>query len=203
MQTRRPLRVIGGRYRSRVLNAPPGTATRPTSDRLRETLFNVLAPRIPDARFADLYAGSGAVGIEALSRGAGHVYFSERSRAASDVIRQNLRSLQIHTPFLLEPGGTATLFKRLQAAAVALDLVFLDPPYEEVEEYSRTLAALGGASADLLAPGAVVVAEHSRRQSLLASYGRLQRTRVLTQGDAALSFYLLSSHVAELEIVAI
>ena len=183
------MRVIAGTYRSRLLAAPSGTATRPTSDRLRETLFNVLAPRIADAHFADLYAGSGAVGIEAISRGARQVYFSEASRTAADAIRANLRSLNIHEGFLLESGSTPTLLKRLHAAGIKLDMVFLDPPYEEAEEYSRTLAALGGASTALLAPAAIVVAEHSKKLALAESYGVLHRTRVLTQGDAALSFY--------------
>ena len=185
------MRVIAGEYRSRVLTAPSGTATRPTSDRLRETLFNVLAPHIADARFADLYAGSGAVGIEALSRGAREVYFSEASRVAADVIRQNLRSLKIDHGVLLEAGGTPTLFKRLHAADAVLDIVFLDPPYEAVDEYNRTLAALGGASAVLLAPGALVIAEHARKLALPERHGRLRRTRVLSQGDASLSFYAI------------
>ena len=183
------MRVIAGTYRSRLLAASSGTATRPTSDRLRETLFNVLAPRIADACFADLYAGSGAVGIEAISRGARQVYFSEASRAAADAIRANLRSLNIHEGFLLESGGTPTLLKRLQAAGTKLDVVFLDPPYEQAEEYTRTLAALGAASEMLLAPAAIVVAEHSRKLALAEGYGSLHRTRVLTQGDAVLSFY--------------
>ncbi len=183
------MRVIAGTYRSRLLTAPPGTATRPTSDRLRETLFNVLAPHIADAHFADLYAGSGAVGIEALSRGARHVYFSEASRTAADAIRANLRSLRINEGFLMESGGTPTLLKRLLASGTKLDVVFLDPPYDEPEEYTRTLAALAGSAAVLLGPAALVVAEHSRKLPLAESYGSLRRTRTLPQGDAALSFY--------------
>src|SRR5438309_2956107 len=97
------MRVIGGTYRSRVLVAPKGSATRPTSDRLRETLFNILAPRIEGARFADLYAGSGAVGIEALSRGAAHVYFAERAAPALAAIRSNLASLRLSQGFTIDP----------------------------------------------------------------------------------------------------
>src|ERR1700759_607042 len=96
------MRVIAGTYRSRPLTAPRGMATRPTSDRLRETLFNVLAPRIEGARFADLYAGTGAVGIEALSRGAAHVTFVENSAAAIAALRANLTALKIRSGFQLE-----------------------------------------------------------------------------------------------------
>src|ERR1700749_4170373 len=100
------MRIISGKYRSRSLDAPPGLATRPTSDRLRETLFNVLAPRIEGAAFLDLYAGSGAVGIEALSRGAKHVEFVERAPAALKVMRANLEKLGLKNGFSIHSGST-------------------------------------------------------------------------------------------------
>ena len=137
-----PMRVIAGTFRSRALASPRGTETRPTSDRLRETLFNVIATRVSGARFADLYAGSGAVGIEAISRGATDVFFAEKSDAALAAIRANLRTLGIKGGFQIESGGTATLLKRLRGQP--LDLVFLDPPYEDAEAYSTTLSALAG-----------------------------------------------------------
>ncbi len=182
------MRVIAGTFRSRQLQAPRGLATRPTSDRLRETLFNVLGPRVQGSRFADLYAGSGAVGIEALSRGASAVYFAEKAPSALQALRNNLHTLGI-THADVEVGGTASLLRRLSSrtVAVTLDLVFLDPPYEAAEEYRRTLTALG--AGDLLRPGTVVVAEHARREPLLPGYGRLALTRTLLQGDASLSFY--------------
>lgn len=184
------MRVIAGTFRSRLLAAPRGTSTRPTSDQLRETLFNVLGPRVAGSRVADLYAGSGAVGIEAISRGAAHVYFSENSSTAAASIRGNLRSLDIRTGYTLEPGGTATLLKQLLVAATPLDLVFLDPPYEEAAEYSRTLSTFGNAdSGVLLHPGSLVIAEHARKLPLLPAYGTLRCTRTLVQGDAALSFF--------------
>ena len=183
-----PMRVIAGTFRSRVLQSPRGVATRPTSDRLRETLFNVIATRVPGARFADLYAGSGAVGIEAISRGAAEVFFAEKSEPALTAIRANLRTLGISTSFQVESGGTATLLKRLRGQA--LDIVFLDPPYDDAEAYRTTLTAL--ADGELLHADSLVVAEHAKRQPLLEAYGTLQRTRTLLQGDAALSFYGLS-----------
>lgn len=184
------MRVIAGTYRSRLLQAPRGTATRPTSDRLRETLFNVLSARIAGAQFADLYAGTGAVGIEAISRGAAQVYFAETAPAAVAAIRANLRTLQVPGGFSVELAGTRPLLQRLAADSVALDVVFLDPPYDDAAEYTRTLTTLGSAS--VLAPEALVIAEHTRKASLLDGYGRLQRTRTLLQGDAALSFYRVS-----------
>ena len=183
------MRVIAGTYRSRVLRAPRGTSTRPTSDRLRETLFNVLAARIVGARFADLYAGSGAIGIEAVSRGAAQVYFAETSRAALECIHANLRALQVPAMWTVEGGGTGALLKRLTVGHSPLDVVFLDPPYDDAMEYSRTLTALG--HSPLLHTDGLVVAEHTRKQDLQDGYGRLHRTRTMLQGDAALSFYVL------------
>ena len=188
------MRVIAGTFRSRPLQAPRGLQTRPTSDRLRETLFNVLGSRVAGTRFADLYAGSGAVGIEAISRGAAEVFFAEKHAGAVAAIRANLRSLAIPSGWQIEAGGTAALLKRLSTAStpnpVLLDLVFLDPPYDDAEEYRLTLTALGGGS--LLHPDALVVAEHTRKHPLLDRYGLLRRTRTLLQGDAALSFYAVA-----------
>jgi 16S rRNA (guanine(966)-N(2))-methyltransferase RsmD len=147
----------------------------------------------------DLYAGSGAVGIEAISRGAAHVFFSESAAKAAAVIRANLKALDIRVGTSIEPGGTPTLLKRLVKQGTVLDLVFLDPPYEAADEYTRTLNALGGeAFIPCLSPNVLVIAEHTRKQSLAGSYGRLTRTRTLLQGDAALSFYDLSEPVPEL-----
>ena len=189
------MRVIAGTYRSRPLAAPRGLDTRPTSDRLRETLFNVIAARVPGARFADLYAGSGAVGIEAISRGAAEVFFAEKSPAALAAIRANLRTLKISGEFQVEGSGTAGLLKWLTGKP--LDVIFLDPPYDDAEEYRRTLTMLGSAENGLLAEDALVIAEHTRKQPLLEEYGSLRRTRTLLQGDAALSFYAVP--VVELE----
>jgi len=187
------MRVISGTYRSRRLAAPPGLATRPTSDRLRETLFNILAPRIPGATFADLYAGSGANGIEALSRGATMVLFVEDAAPAMEAIRLNLKSLGIVSSYGLEPRSVSSFLRRLAQNERKLDIVFLDPPYEAVGEYAATLELLGGECASLLGADSVVVAEHRRKQPLAERYGDLVRFRVKEQGDAALSFFRLES----------
>jgi 16S rRNA (guanine966-N2)-methyltransferase len=185
------MRVISGTYRSRRLAAPPGLATRPTSDRLRETLFNILAPRIPGATFADLYAGSGANGIEALSRGASMVLFVENVAPAMEAIRLNLKSLGIVSGYGLEPRNVSSFLRRLTEKQRTLDIVFLDPPYEATDEYSATLEFLGGECVSLLSADSIVVAEHRRRDPLSERYGALARYRVKEQGDAALSFFAL------------
>jgi 16S rRNA (guanine966-N2)-methyltransferase len=179
------MRVIAGTYRSRRLIAPSGLATRPTSDRLRETLFNVLAPRIDGAVFVDLYAGSGAVGIEALSRGASLVYFIDKAPSAVTAIRSNLAALGIRSGFQLESSSVSTALGRISAAG----LIFLDPPYEAANEYERTLSTIGLKAGSLLAEDGIVVAEHSRKSHPAEQYGTLKRYRVLEQGDAGLSFY--------------
>ena len=188
------MRIIAGEFRSRRLEAPAGLATRPTSDRLRETLFNVLASRMEGAVFLDLYAGSGAVGMEALSRGAASVDFVERAPAAVAVLRANLAKLKITEGFRVHTGGVGAWLRRFGTGASSgrkpvFDLVFLDPPYEAAEEYAATLGLLGGGSVELLAPGALVIAEHRRKERLEERYGKLGRTRLLEQGDAGLSFY--------------
>jgi 16S rRNA (guanine(966)-N(2))-methyltransferase RsmD len=192
------MRVIAGSYRSRQLIAPKGSDTRPTSDRLRETLFNILAARIAGCRFADLYAGTGAVGIEAISRGAEQVWFAERAELALTAIRANLKTLKIERGFAIEEKGTGALLERLvksvqKVGAVEgklLDLVYLDPPWEAEAEYTNTLHLLGSARGRLtLAPNALVVAEHNSKTQLAERYGELIQTRTLKQGDAALTFY--------------
>lgn len=185
------MRIIAGTYRSRLLAAPRGMDTRPTSDRLRETLFNVIAPDVGESRFVDLYAGSGAVGLEALSRGAAQVWFAEKAAPALAAIRANLKSLGIRSGFAVEEHGALPLLKRLAACGEAVQIIFLDPPYEAEREYSAVLEFLGGegAQSGLVTAQTLVIAEHRRRGSLAAQYGALQRRRVLEQGDAALSFY--------------
>jgi len=201
------MRVIAGTYRSRQLVAPKGTGTRPTSDRLRETLFSILAMRVPGCRFADLYAGTGAVGIEAISRGAQQVWFAEKAESALAAIRANLKTLKIARGFTLEERGTGALLERLARAAqkpgegaestrsgALLDIVYLDPPWEAEAEYANALHLLGSARGRaMLAPGALVIAEHSSKTPLAERYGELAQTRVLKQGDAALSFYAVAA----------
>ena len=202
------MRIIAGTFRSRTLATPPGSSTRPTSDRLRETLFNVLAPRIEGAAFLDLYAGSGAVGLEAISRGAVRVAFVERAPAALKVLNGNLERLGISTGVRVHAKSVSTFLRGVAGPNPKLEkspkpeenpkpekyeVVFLDPPYDAAEDYAITLGLLGGTAQGILAHGAVVIAEHRRKQQLDERYGNLERTRLLEQGDAAMSFYAVSS----------
>jgi 16S rRNA (guanine966-N2)-methyltransferase len=189
------MRVIAGTYRSRILKSLKGLALRPTSDRLRETLFNVLGPEIAGARFVDVFAGTGAVGIEALSRGAAEVVFIEKHPPAVALIRKNLESLGARSGATVLGTDALRGLEKLAANRAAkytedsppFDFVFVDPPYAAVEEYARVLRVLGSAS--FLAPGSVVIAEHHKKFDLPAHAGSLTRFRILKQGDAALSFY--------------
>lgn len=181
------MRVIAGRFRRRQLAAPPGVATRPTSDRLRETLFNVLAPSIADSVFLDLYAGSGAVGIEALSRGARQVYFAENDRKAARAIRDNLGSLGIEAAAELHEREAIAALRLLDAQAVRADIIFLDPPYDHHGAYEQVLSFL--AASRMLHAATVIVAEHDKHFDPGDAFGALTRYRTLKQGDAVLSFY--------------
>jgi 16S rRNA (guanine966-N2)-methyltransferase len=189
------MRVIAGTYRSRQLSAPRGMKTRPTSDRLRETLFNILSSRLDGCRFVDLYAGTGAVGIEAISRGAEYVWFAENSETALTSLRQNLSTLKIIRGFTLEDRGVGALLQQLGKLDKPVDLVYLDPPYDAKDEYSGTLHFLGSVRGRaMLGPDAIVVAEHSSKVKLDQRYGSLEQTRFLKQGDAALSFFSLAAN---------
>lgn len=185
------MRVIAGQYRRRTLRSLPGLEIRPTADRLRETLFDVLCSGNPDAladsTWFDLYAGTGAVGIEALSRGARMVHFAEISKAAAELIAANLKSLGIRQGFQILRADAAKVLRQLEASASGADYVFLDPPYSMRDEYTKTLTAL--AESQLLRERSIVIAEHEKRFDPGEAFGELRRYRKLTQGDTGLSFY--------------
>ena len=193
------MRVIAGKYRSRRLQTLRGTALRPSSDRLRETLFNILGAAIEGSIFVDLFAGSGAVGIEALSRGARGAIFVENHPAGAALISRNLASLGIPTAAQVASrttfAGSAEILRmdamdaleRLAEGEAHADLVFADPPYANLRAYEGILEFLG--ESELLARSGRVIAEHRRKSDLATIVGRLERTRVVEQGDTALSFY--------------
>lgn len=172
------MRVIGGEFRSRRLKTVPGLTTRPTPDRLREALFNVLTPRIENTVFLDAYAGTGAVAIEALSRGARLAILFERDPKALEAIRENLQSLSLASRAIVEKGLALRLLKKHDA-----DIVFLDPPYQKIQEYEEALMLLAAQSCEL------VVAQHESRFTLGDVFESLKKTRVLRQGDNSLSFF--------------
>lgn len=171
--------------KGRTLLSPTWSGLRPTSDRLRETLFNVLAPRIVGARFLDGYAGTGAVGIEALSRGAAHVTFIEQDRRGERLIGENLARCGIVDAYAIIRAPLERSFETLRrnSSFVPFDIVFLDPPYDMRAE--DALAGIEG----LIAERSLVVFEHARRQAAPIESGRLMRTRELVSGDSALTFY--------------
>ena len=183
------MRVIAGIYRSRPLRSMPGLDLRPTADRLRETLFNVLTAGNPSAlagtMWVDLFAGTGAVGIEALSRGAAMVHFVESSAKAVELVQKNLQSLGITKNFEVLRQDAVRAIGALKKAKA--DFVFLDPPYRMNEAYRQTLEALAASS--LLKQDGTVIAEHDKRFDPGEGFGKLQRLRKLEQGDSALSFY--------------
>jgi 16S rRNA (guanine966-N2)-methyltransferase len=185
------MRVIAGTYRRRTLKSLKGLSLRPTSDRLRETLFNVLGQEVAGSRFLDLFAGTGAIGIEALSRGAVEVIFVENHAPAAALIRRNLESLGIRrgaTVLAVDVvRGLEKLAPGKKSETCCYDFIFLDPPYAAANDYARVLEFLG--SMFPVAPGGVVVAEHRRSFDLPDEVGALRCFRVLKQGDAALSFY--------------
>src|SRR5213082_3009835 len=183
------MRIISGKYRSRQIQTVAGNDVRPTSDKLRETLFNVVAAARPieDTVWLDVYAGSGAVGIEALSRGAREVYFIESSKKAVAVIRKNLKALNIEAGWEIVERDADSALRRLDSQAVACDVCFLDPPYAEEEEYEDTLGFLS--QSQMIGAQSVVIAEHSKRFDPGEQVGALVRFRKLKQGDAVLSFY--------------
>jgi 16S rRNA (guanine966-N2)-methyltransferase len=190
------MRIIAGKFRSRQLKSAKGLDLRPTSDRLRETLFDILGDLVVGSRVIDAFAGTGAVGIEALSRGARQVIFIEKHAATASLIKKNLATLEIHQQARVLPIDALHALRLLAGEAAvpaqkdALDIVFLDPPYDHAADYDRVLSFL--ASATLLSEGGLVIAEHRRKFQLPEAVESLQRVRVLHQGDAALSFYRLS-----------
>jgi 16S rRNA (guanine(966)-N(2))-methyltransferase RsmD len=165
---------------------------RPTSDRLRETLFNVLAPRIEEARFLDLCAGSGAVGIEALSRGASFVTFVDRSRKMCGLVESNLDLCGVPEEMTEVVLSEAAEYLRRTSGenwrgGQAWDVAFFDPPY--AIDYTPTLEAFGTQTDALLREGGVLVVEHHHKNELKDAVGKIRRWRILKQGDSALSFY--------------
>ena len=189
------MRIIAGKHRGRNLKSPPSLEVRPTSDRLRETLFNVIAPRIAGVRFLDLCAGSGAVGIEAISRGAAHVTFVDSSGAMCALIKSNLELCRVERSesdvIQSEAHDYLRRFLSKQPdSGKPWDIAFFDPPY--ATNYVPILETFGARSSSLLTTKGLVIVEHHHKNKLPEETGRLVRYRVLKQGDSALSFYEIS-----------
>jgi 16S rRNA (guanine(966)-N(2))-methyltransferase RsmD len=179
------VRIIAGSLRGRRLQTPTWAGLRPTSDKLRETLFNILAARVAGARVLDAFAGTGALGIEALSRGAAHVTFVDADPRAARLIAANLERCGIQTGYTVVRASAARALAALGSAPAfaPFDIVLLDPPYDAVPD-----RALAGAEA-IVAEAGLVVLEHDRRRTVPAAAGRLALGRVVRSGDSALAFY--------------
>jgi 16S rRNA (guanine966-N2)-methyltransferase len=175
------VRIIAGRLKGRQLKTPTWDGLRPTSDRLRETLFNILAPRIGGVRMLDGYAGTGAVGLEAISRGAAHVTFVERDRKALALIEANLAACRVEQGYTIEGGDLVALLQRRRSDAT-FDLIFLDPPYDIAETTPMLDAA-----ARLLTPDGQLVVERATRRGLEIP-ASLTRARDVRSGDSTLTF---------------
>jgi 16S rRNA (guanine966-N2)-methyltransferase len=188
------VRVIGGRLGGRRLVAPAGDGTRPTSERVSEAIFNILGPPPEDARVLDLFAGAGALGIEALSRGATHALFVDQARAAMHAVERNLGALDLRGVSRTVIGDARRVLADLaRAGDVGFDWVFVDPPYAG-DLASSALAVLGGGA--LLRGDAIVIAEHDRRSTLDPRYGALVLDDQRRYGDTAVSFFRRGAHEA-------
>lgn len=183
------MRVIAGKYRGRRLRTVEGLQVRPTSDRLRETLFNILKPYIAGKSFLDICAGSGAVGIEALSRGASQVAFIERSRRACSAIRANLDAIGAAEDSEIVGLDALSALRQLSEDRRRFDVVFFDPPYASLI-YDQVLRWLG--RGELISTGGVAVVEHETKHPPRPEYGKLRMFRTVRQGESSLSFYALS-----------
>jgi 16S rRNA (guanine966-N2)-methyltransferase len=183
------LRIIAGKYRGRNLKSPPSLEVRPTSDRLRETLFNVLAPKIEGTRFLDLCAGSGAVGIEALSRGARDVTFVDKSRKMCALVEANLDLCRIpeDETEVVQAEAADYLARSIKRKSIPWDIVFFDPPY--AMDYLQVIGLFGQNTLELLTPDGMIVVEHHHKNGLPDEVGSIIRSRILKQGDSALSFF--------------
>jgi 16S rRNA (guanine(966)-N(2))-methyltransferase RsmD len=176
------VRVIAGTLKGRRLETPGWDGLRPTSDKLRETLFNVLAPRIGGARVLDGFAGTGAVGIEAISRGAARVTFVDADGRAVRLIERNLGRCGVEDRYAIIRARFADAARRLTPGS--FDLVFLDPPYR-----AEDIAAALDAAAPLIAPEGLVILEHARRDAAPAAAASIMKTRDIVSGDSALTIY--------------
>jgi len=182
------MRIIAGTFRSRQLKSLKKLDICPTSDMLRETLFNILGPRVAGSRFLDLFAGTGAVGIEAVSRGAAFVAFVERHKPAARLIEGNLALLGISEGVRVVTADALPAISKLDAERSApFDFIFLDPPYANEQDYPSALRALEKSA--LVDASGMIIAEHRKSFSMPVVFGRLELFRTLKQGDAALSFY--------------
>ncbi|HZS04270.1 MAG TPA: 16S rRNA (guanine(966)-N(2))-methyltransferase RsmD [Blastocatellia bacterium] len=187
------MRVISGIYKGRRLKTVEGQSVRPTSDRLRETLFNVLKGSVEGAKFVDLCAGSGAVGIEALSRGAAHVTFVESARRAAAIINENLAHCKIEDHFRVINRDAVSVLRYFASYHLQYDIFYFDPPYDS-DLYTPVMQTL--AKSRIVAEAGIVIVEHRRKFPLSPNYESLRPYREINQGDTTLTFYSMERGIA-------
>ena len=180
------MKIGGGKFRGMHIESPSGRKTRPTGGRLKKSLFDILAPRLPDARVLDLFAGAGTLGLEALSRGASYVTFVERNRAAANAIRKNLERLQLTEQAELLQRDAESAINFLAGSHDVFDLVLLDPPYR-ADIHAALVQKIGAAA--LAKSGGLVILEHHHKTSLADSYAGLAKVREVRTGESCLTFF--------------
>lgn len=188
------MRIVAGKYRGRTLRGPHGLDLRPTSDRLRETLFDILGASVHDAVFVDAFAGTGAIGLEALSRGAREVVFIESSSEGVRLIRENIKLCKIPDGYSIMQQEAFFALRHLARRQFRCSIMFLDPPYRW-NEYGALIEIIF--RLELVQPGAVVIVEHHRKAALTDTGDDFRRARVVRQGDHCLSFYVPNSNDSE------
>ena len=181
------MRVIAGKAKGKRLNAPRGMKTRPITDMIKEALFNVLGPGIYEAAFLDLFAGSGSVGIEALSRGARPVFFVDNDRAAVGVIAENIKNCGFTEGFRIYGQDVFHAIRVLERNSVQFDYIYVDPPFDQESVFGKIMIALGPAR--LLAPGGLIILRTRRKMLMLDIYENLSRIRISQYGESVLHYY--------------
>lgn len=179
------MRIIAGTFGGRRLHTPKGTAIRPTADRVREAIFSIIGSAVAGSEVLDLFAGTGAMGLEALSRGASRAIFVDQSRHAVQLIRFNVELCQVPDRVRVIHGSVNQVIRRLAAQREAFDLIFIDPPYGK-SSIQQSLLILG----EVVRSGTIVVAEHGSRDPLPVQIQEWSQTEERQYGDTTVSFYM-------------
>ncbi|MBI3008860.1 MAG: 16S rRNA (guanine(966)-N(2))-methyltransferase RsmD [Candidatus Omnitrophica bacterium] len=180
------MRITGGDLRGRVIHVPKGVNIRPTLDKVRQAIFNILGDKVAGAAVLDLYSGSGSLGLEALSRGAGSVYFVEKNKECIEKIKGNLISLKLSEYATVRRADVLDMLVRLDKEGGKFDVIFLDPPYYK-DLAKKTL--INVSHCDILSPNNIVVAEHHKTDSIPEKIDSLEFMKEKRYGDTVVTFY--------------
>lgn len=180
------MRIIAGTAKGHKLKSLKGLSTRPTLERIREAVFNVLGIKVPDAVVLDLFAGTGAVGIEALSRGAKYCYFNDSAKNAKDIISENLHHCRLEKNSEVYSMDALKLIEHLQKQDITLDIVYIDPPYER-GLYETILVRLD--ESNVLKQGSIIIAETNNRTKLPENTGNLELVKKSSYGDTIIWYF--------------